>query len=157
MPGLARGRGAPKALLVVSGAAFPLAVAIHTAGAKGAGEQVGGARGHEVTDCRGNVHSLVCHWKLFSGTSTPDPVEEAVPCTQSGLAAPGDLTGAVTPSLQAQVPSSEITALNPQSQPGRSKGLLNLSVTSKRFSCFCNFLSGSQLLPITNEGLGFHI
>lgn len=53
----------PRALLVVSGTAFPLAVAVHTTGAQGTGEQVGGARRHEVTDCGGNVHSLVRHWK----------------------------------------------------------------------------------------------
>lgn len=46
-----RGRRAPKALLVVGGAAFPFAVAIHATGAQGAGKEVGGARGHEITDC----------------------------------------------------------------------------------------------------------
>lgn len=65
-PSLARGRGAQEALLVVGRAAFPFAVTIHATGAEGAGEQVGGARGHEVTDCRRNVHSLVSHRR--SGT-----------------------------------------------------------------------------------------
>lgn len=37
--------------LVVSGAAFPFAVAIHATGAEGAGEEVGGTWGHEITDC----------------------------------------------------------------------------------------------------------
>lgn len=41
----------PRALLVVGGAALPLAVAVHAAGAQGSGEQVGGAWGHEVADC----------------------------------------------------------------------------------------------------------
>lgn len=49
--------------LVVSGTAFPLAVAVHTTGAQGTGEQIGGAWRHEVTDCGGDVHSLVRHWK----------------------------------------------------------------------------------------------
>lgn len=39
------------ALLVVSGAAFPFAGAIHATGAKGAGEEVAGAWRHEITDC----------------------------------------------------------------------------------------------------------
>lgn len=67
-PSLARGRGAQEALLVVGRAAFPFAVTIHATGAEGAGEQVGGARGHEVTDCRRNVHSLVSHWRSGTGT-----------------------------------------------------------------------------------------
>lgn len=67
-PSSGRGRGAQKALLVVGGAAFPLPVAIHATGAEGAGEEVGGAWGHEVTDCRRNVHSLVSHWRSATGT-----------------------------------------------------------------------------------------
>lgn len=47
---LSPGRKSLKALLVVGGAAFPFAVAIHATGAKGAGEEVGGTWGHEITD-----------------------------------------------------------------------------------------------------------
>lgn len=50
-PSVARGGTSLKALLVVRGAALAFAVAIHAAGAQGAGEEVGGTRGHEITDC----------------------------------------------------------------------------------------------------------
>lgn len=49
--------------MVVSGAALPFPVAIHAAGAKGAGEEVSGARRHKITDSGRNVHPLVGHWR----------------------------------------------------------------------------------------------
>ena len=42
---------ATRVLLVVSGTALPLAIAVYTTGAQRTGKQVGGARRHEVTDC----------------------------------------------------------------------------------------------------------
>lgn len=74
-----------KGLLVVGGAAFPLAVAIRAAGAQGAGEEVGGARGHEVTDCGRNVHSLVGHRR--SGPSTRRHKGASVSTCSSNVAA----------------------------------------------------------------------
>lgn len=48
-------------LLVVSGAALPFAGIVHAGRADGAGDEVGGPRGHEVSHCRRDVHPLVCH------------------------------------------------------------------------------------------------
>lgn len=48
-------------LLVVGGAALPLASVVHARRADGAGDEVGGARGHKVGHCRRDVHPLVCH------------------------------------------------------------------------------------------------
>lgn len=48
-------------LLVVGGAALPLAGVVHARRADGAGDEVSGARGHEVSHCRRDVHPLVCH------------------------------------------------------------------------------------------------
>ena len=51
----------PESLLVVCGAALPLPGVVHARCANGAGDEVGGARGHEVSHCRRDVHPLVCH------------------------------------------------------------------------------------------------
>lgn len=48
-------------LLVVGGAPLPLPSVVHARRADGAGDEVGGARGHEVSHCRRDVHPLVCH------------------------------------------------------------------------------------------------
>lgn len=48
-------------LLVVGGAALPLAGVVHARRADGAGDEVSGAGGHEVSHCRRDVHPLVCH------------------------------------------------------------------------------------------------
>ena len=48
-------------LLVVGGAALPLAGVVHARCADGAGDEVVGAGGHEVSHCRRDVHPLVCH------------------------------------------------------------------------------------------------
>lgn len=48
-------------LLVVGGAALPLAGVVHAGRADGAGDEVGRPRGHEVSHCRRDVHPLVCH------------------------------------------------------------------------------------------------
>lgn len=48
-------------LLVIGGAALPLAGVVHARCADGAGDEVGGAGGHEVSHCRRDVHPLVCH------------------------------------------------------------------------------------------------
>lgn len=53
-------------LLVVGAAALPLAVVIHAGCADGAGDEVGGAGGHEVGHCRRDVHPLVCHQIICS-------------------------------------------------------------------------------------------
>lgn len=65
-----KGRSALETLLVVSGAALPFPVAIHAAGAEGAGEEVSGARRHKITDSGRNVHPLVGHWR--SGMDTKE-------------------------------------------------------------------------------------
>lgn len=51
----------PVSLLVVCGAALPLPGVVHARCANGAGDEVSGARGHEVSHCRRDVHPLVCH------------------------------------------------------------------------------------------------
>lgn len=51
----------PVSLLVVGGAALPLAGVVHARRADGAGDEVGGAGRHEVSHCRRDVHPLVCH------------------------------------------------------------------------------------------------
>lgn len=53
-------------LLVVCGAALPLAGVVHPRRADGAGDEVGGAGGHEVSHCRRDVHPLVCHQVICS-------------------------------------------------------------------------------------------
>lgn len=53
--------GFPPCLLVVGGAALPLAGVVHPRCADRTGDEVGGARGHEVSHCRWDVHPLVRH------------------------------------------------------------------------------------------------
>lgn len=48
-------------LLVVGGAAFPLACVVHGGHADGTAEELSGAGRHELIHRRGDVHSLVCH------------------------------------------------------------------------------------------------
>lgn len=48
-------------LLVIGSAALPLAGVVHARSADGAGDEVSGPWGHEVSHCRRDVHPLVCH------------------------------------------------------------------------------------------------
>lgn len=52
-------------LLVVCAAALPLAGVVHARRADGAGDEVGGAGGHEVSHRRRDVHPLVCHQVIY--------------------------------------------------------------------------------------------
>lgn len=67
-------------LLVVWGAALPLAGVVHARRADGAGDEVGGAGGHEVSHCRRDVHPLVCHQVIYRETkSVTQPNSSTVP------------------------------------------------------------------------------